>query len=172
MNDIKIRTHKRQSGFTLIEVLVALAIMSVIVSGLSAITFQIFQISAQSSSISVATRQVQNAGQWISRDILQSTSPVAVTNSNEFPITINQDLSAYSGGSTTVVYSISLDNVKNTWQILRAENGGTPIVIADYIDPNVTVLDSLGSQYILTVSAIVDDVTETRQYRIDRRPGS
>jgi hypothetical protein len=115
---------------------------------------------------------VQNAGQWISRDIAQSTSAVAVTNSNEFPITVVQDLSTFSGGITTVVYSFFLDTTKNTWQILRTENAGAPIVIADYIDTSVTVLDSLGSQYTLTISAEVNGVTETRQYKIDRRAGS
>ncbi len=64
--------NKNQRGFTVIELLVAIAISSLITSGLTLTIFQVFGGNARNSSEMTVIRQVQNAGHWISRDVLMA----------------------------------------------------------------------------------------------------
>ena len=57
-----------ERGFTLIEVLVAMAIVALIAGGAAMSTVQIMQGTERSDNHMTAVRQVQNAGYWISRD--------------------------------------------------------------------------------------------------------
>jgi len=66
--------NKNQKGFTLIELIVAIAITGLIIGAIVASIFQLFNISARSDSRMLAVRQVQNAGHWISRDTLMAQS--------------------------------------------------------------------------------------------------
>lgn len=60
--------NKDQRGFTLVELMVAIAISALIVGGLTLTIFQLFGGHAQSSGEMTVIRQVQNAGYHISRD--------------------------------------------------------------------------------------------------------
>jgi prepilin-type N-terminal cleavage/methylation domain-containing protein len=64
--------NKGQGGFTLVELLVAIAISSLITSGLTLTIFQVFSGNARNSSEMTVVRQVQNAGHFISRDVLMA----------------------------------------------------------------------------------------------------
>lgn len=68
-----------QSGLTLIELVVTLALFSVIMLGVSVTFWQIMTVTAYSSNHIQAVRQVQNAGSWISRDGEQSQPEFVVT---------------------------------------------------------------------------------------------
>lgn len=64
--------NKGQRGFTLVELLVAVAISGLITSGLTMSIFQVFDSNARNSSEMTVVRQVQNAGHWVSRDTLMA----------------------------------------------------------------------------------------------------
>ncbi|UCE97208.1 MAG: prepilin-type N-terminal cleavage/methylation domain-containing protein [Dehalococcoidia bacterium] len=59
---------KEQSGFSLVELLTALAISSIIVAGLAMTIFQLYRGHAQSSGEMDVVRQVQQTGYHMSRD--------------------------------------------------------------------------------------------------------
>ena len=59
---------KKQSGFTLVEVLLALGITALITGVLGTAIFQIFDRSASGQDTLRALSDIQNAGQWIYLD--------------------------------------------------------------------------------------------------------
>ena len=61
--------NKNQSGFTLIELMIAVAISSLVTIGFLVTILQVFHGSLSSSGEMTVVRQVQNAGYYISRDI-------------------------------------------------------------------------------------------------------
>jgi len=60
--------NKDQRGFTLVELMIAIAISALIIGGLTLTIFQLFGGHARSSSEMTVIRQVQNAGYHISHD--------------------------------------------------------------------------------------------------------
>lgn len=59
-------------GFTLVEVVVAMAVGSFIMGGVFAVWTQLFDVTATNSNYMAAFRQVQDGGDWISRDALMT----------------------------------------------------------------------------------------------------
>ena len=75
VKDCKVQTMKlktTEKGFTLIEMLVALAILGAIMGVMSAAVITIMRTNSQNTEWNVNLRQVQNAGHWISRDALMA----------------------------------------------------------------------------------------------------
>jgi prepilin-type N-terminal cleavage/methylation domain-containing protein len=60
--------NRRDMGFTLIELVMAMAIGAIISVAVVASIAQALNGSSRSSNHMVAVRQVQNAGYWVSRD--------------------------------------------------------------------------------------------------------
>ena len=59
-------------GFTLAELMVAMAVGSFIMGGVFIVWTQLFDVTATNSNYMAAFRQVQNSGDWISRDTLKT----------------------------------------------------------------------------------------------------
>jgi prepilin-type N-terminal cleavage/methylation domain-containing protein len=63
---------KYSPGFTLVELMIAMAVGGFVVSGVLAVWTQLFNVTATNSNYMTAFRQVQNSGGWISRDALKT----------------------------------------------------------------------------------------------------
>lgn len=59
---------RSQSGFTMIELAVSVALVGLLALAASSATFQVFKSSQRNRDHMVAVRQVQNAGFWIGKD--------------------------------------------------------------------------------------------------------
>ncbi len=66
------RWLKNSPGFTLVELVVAMAVGSFVVAGVLAVWTQLFSVTATNSNYMAAFRQVQSGGDWISRDALMT----------------------------------------------------------------------------------------------------
>lgn len=64
--------RKSQTGLSLIEMLVGLAIFALISSAGSVVVMQMLSVNASANNRVTAITQVQNAGYWLSRDAQQS----------------------------------------------------------------------------------------------------
>jgi len=81
------KLNRGQKGLTIIELLIAIAITSVITGGIATIVYQIYTGSARSSNHMVAVRQVQEAGYWVSQYAYTSQN-TTINGTSGFPLTL------------------------------------------------------------------------------------
>ena len=63
---------RSEGGFTLIGLLVSMAIVALITGAATTSIFQVFNVTTRSSDHVTVIRQVQNAGYWISQDAMEA----------------------------------------------------------------------------------------------------
>lgn len=162
-----------QGGFTLLEVIVSLAIASFLVTSVSMAFMQITMITVQSRSHMQAVRQVQTAGYWVSRDshMAKEVNPQPPQSSPvELPWQLTFTWEDITGASQyKAVYTITADQVlERAYYINDVQQGGV-IVIAEHIvsDWAQTYYDtSVAYGAVFGVTASVGGITETRVYDV------
>lgn len=164
--------NKNQRGFTLIEIIIAIAIVGLIGAGVFATIFQVLAGNTQASNQMVAIRQVQNTGYWVSRDTLQADPDGINTTAAGYIVTLSWN--STDTGYNEVRYELAGERL----QRLHSRDG-VPVAsscIANYIaeiriDPSSTepiiyrlvVTAALGGRY---------PASETRVYEIIPRPSA
>jgi prepilin-type N-terminal cleavage/methylation domain-containing protein len=160
---MKLKTTEK--GFTLIEVLVTLAILGAIMGVMSAAVITIMRVNSQNTEWNVNLRQVQNAGHWISHDALMAQ----VVTTDKPGVFLALSWSDWEGNSYNVDY------VLNGSTLTRQLNGST-LLIAQYIVPAFTTCSWGGesgdeNNLTVTIRASLHGVRYAeRTYEISPRP--
>ena len=169
---MKIRGNKlnSQHGFTLIEILVGMALTGILITGIVVTIFQVNVGTAQNENNMYALRQVQTAGYYMSRDTLQADCIGLYPADNGFPVT----LTWYDPG-TSENHSIKYEYDSNTRYLTRIDliNNRTTR-IADSIDSTISFTENSTGYFILTVTASTSGyqaASATRMYEIESRFG-
>jgi len=167
--------HNNQKGFTLIELIIAIAIAALITGGITAAIMQILTINTRASNHMVAVRQVQQAGKEVSKDALQAQAVNATTPSQGFPLTLTW---TEWGTNQTHTVTYTLEDMSGGLKKLQREhfdsalNSTTTTIVAEYISSASFVQLPSAVVYDFTVTATVGDQSETRIYKVQPRPGS
>ncbi len=161
-----------EEGFTLVELLVAIPIAALVVAAATGIIIQILN-GTHNTSHMLAMRQVQTAGDWVSRDSIQ-TQNITLGAGNGFPFNLTwtdwDDNEVHQ-----IIYSLLDMPSGGLKQLQRHENiNGTTsatTTVAQYIDASATSCQWEAEQKVLTftVMAKVDQQTESREYEIKPR---
>ena len=177
---------RKQSGITMLELLIGMLITSLIATGVTTAVYQVVTGNARTSNHMIAVRQVQSAGYWVSRDS-QMAQSVETSNATTtgFPLTLTW--TEWDGERNVVTYDIGtgtggikqLDKehlIYGTDGALTA-NVTSPVAryIIDTSSPPLTSCNLTDGVLTLTVTATVgsdsNQGTETRIYEIAPRPG-
>lgn len=156
---------RRQSGFTLIETIIALTIAVIVVTAVTITAFQVINGSARSNNHMTAVREVQNAGYWVSRDV-QMAQIVTLGASSGFPLTLEWTEQFIGNVTHTITYTL----VDGELRRIYSENNGesTEATVAEFI------CSCKFEGFTFTVTATVGEGlqvgTETREYSIIPRP--
>jgi prepilin-type N-terminal cleavage/methylation domain-containing protein len=175
--------NRNQIGFTLIELMIAIAITGVVTGAVTTTIFQVANGSARTNNHMTAVREVRSAGYWVSHDAFMTKSVELADESvddpdgTRFPFTLT-----WTDWETNEVHLVVYNIVGDELQRVHSINGttDTSIVVAEFID---TTLDDDGQrktrvdgELTLTVTATLgagsQEQSETRTYEIVPRPGS
>lgn len=162
--------NKNQRGFTLIEVLVVVAITGFIGAGTSMAIFQVLNQNTQSNAHMAAVKDVENAVHWISRDA-QMAQTVVTSVGSGFPV----DMTWVEWDNTTHEVTYSLDGnrlIRN-----HSINGGPPseTLLSQNIDPDPSMTNCATTSSVFTfqitstVGSGTHTAVETRLCEITRR---
>lgn len=177
--------HGKQAGFTLIEMVVVLAISSFIMTGIVLSLYQIMVLGKDVREDMRSTQFVQNTGSWISRDLLMSqeiqSGDNPLTAQNE-TITLYWTSASYKDASNNDwidYYEVSyyLDGLElrrkehvttkvyspNGSLIETAENQGIALISDNITDFSV---NSENITLILSITALVGDSQTVQTYEI------
>jgi len=167
--------NTNQRGFTMIEVIMALAVTAIITGGITMTIFQVFDGNTRSSNHMIAVRQVQNAGYWISHDTQMAQSVALTAGPDGFPLTLTW-ADWDSGDVHKVVYTLLADNKLQREHYTNLNPDATTFV-AEYIDPDpakTNCYEDADGVLIFTVTATVgsgsQEESETRVYEVMPRP--
>ena len=181
---------RSERGFALVEILVVMAIVALIGSAASMATSQVITGTKRSNDHMTAIRQVQNAGYWISRDVLMAQSIAAGDDPETAEIVefITLNWTDWDEGKKKdskyhlVTYSFEdmadgIGKLKRQYLIYEdgKEKGNEVTLIAEYIyyDPDNPASSSFSPEpdgrWILTIQARKGTATETREYEVDPR---
>jgi len=179
----------RERGFTLIELLVAIPIAGLVAAAAGGTIIQLMNTNDISAGM-LAVRQVQTAGDWVSRDGLQtqSTDNISDNISTRSGIPFTLIWSYWDRGVTPAVFeahkaTYSLVNMPSgsfqrlqRREVVKDKDGVTisdsTITVAEYIDSSGTSCvwewanGKRQPSFIFKIKAVVGGKTESRTYQV------
>jgi prepilin-type N-terminal cleavage/methylation domain-containing protein len=168
--------NKGQKGFTMLELMTAVGVSSIISVGIMMTLYQVVTGSARTGAQMTAIKQVEHAGYWVSADA-QVSQNITYDDPDTLGVTEFLTLSwtDWDNAEHTVHYTLD----EETGELLR-DDGVNQIRVAQFldVDPEMTNCefadtngDNIGDTLIFKVTAVVGDtLPETREYRIVPRP--
>ena len=166
----------RQKGFSLLEMILALALISIITLGVTIANAQIMVQTSRNTDFTAASRQALNAAHWISRDAQMSHS---INGTGGFPQTDNLTIEWEEWDNTEhiAVYSLQGNQLIREYSV----DGGPAetTLIADHINPDPSKTycpppsDNGTLELVITSSVGQGDrvVDFTKEFHIVSRPG-
>ena len=164
--------HKNRAGFTLIDMLVAIAITGIIGIGASVSIAQVMNQTTRNNDYTTASSNAMNALHWMSRDALVAQT---ISGTDGFPLTqaLSMRWTGWDNSSYTANYTVT------DGQLRRIYSDGTTVtttVIAEHINPASGMTGCVSENGTITITitssvgagAKVIDVTKVRN--ISSRP--
>ena len=180
MREIKLSKQSKSSqpGFTLVELMVAIAIAAVMLVGIGAALHAILVSSANSTNHALARIEVQYADSWIGDDLVQAQSVSLGSSSNGwggFPLVISWTTPEPGGDITYSIQPMTDKLGRNLWALYRTTEIGT-MRVAQNLNPSGTSCSlgfgTFGNVLVLNVASEVDTYSASASYTINPRAGN
>ena len=162
-----------QLGFTLAELMVAIAVGSIILVGSFILMHYMLTVSAENRDETMAVLQVQYVGFWINEDVVQAQY-VDLGSTGGFPLEIGW--TEWDGVEKKVTYEVEGMMDGELWRLYRelfindVSQGAT--IVGEYLDPSSTRCvwhGDLDSVIVLQITAIFDGNEVSSTYQINPR---
>ncbi|MCG2769867.1 MAG: prepilin-type N-terminal cleavage/methylation domain-containing protein [Anaerolineae bacterium] len=161
------RVKRSQRGFTLLELMLVLAISALITSGLAMTLYQLSHLTVKGQSELKAQHQLQNVASWLNRDVVSASPSQAIVGSTTLTLTLpyytvgKDEMASYR----TIGYSYSEEDHTLT----RTQDGASQVIGREIgfisFGPAGTVTDTLS----ITVTVSFRGIERTSALRFDLR---
>ena len=160
--------NKNEAGFTLIEIMVSLAITGLIGLGATMSSAQVLNETARNNDYTTASRNAMNAVYWISRDAQMAQ---VISGATGFPGTSSLSLSWIDWNNSSHNATYSLSKRRDSLRSYNVDGQVTNTLVAEYINSsaNMTSCVSDNGTLTLTITSSVGegskivDVTRVRE---------
>jgi hypothetical protein len=167
--------HRGEKGLTLVELVIVAGLVAIVSIVITATVFQVFSYSARVSNEMTAIRQVQQAGFWVSPDVMMAGPGEIDDNPGDGKFLV-LGWTAHNGTVNEVDYVLQSMPSTGVSRLMREHYVDSGLVstttVAEYIDPTGTSFVPAGDGYKLTVTASVGEHSETRTYEVQPRVGT
>jgi prepilin-type N-terminal cleavage/methylation domain-containing protein len=109
------KLRKGEKGLTLLELIIAIAITSLITGGIATIVYQIYTGSTRSANHMVAVREVQDTGYWLS-EYAYSAQNATITGTSGFPL-ILQWVNFDPSGKHKIVFNLDSSGLRGSYYV-------------------------------------------------------
>ncbi len=159
------RNREYDSGFTLVELLVVLAVMAVVTAAMTLAISVMTTVSASSTEQYMAMSQVEVAGNTIIRDVASSCN-VTAGSAGSWHCSMNR----YTWNGTDNLTTIPVEYTITDGVLERTLNGSQKTLIAEYlVNPgtDTTFLQaSENNTYLLKLSSRYNDAAFSAIYKV------
>ncbi|MFC1861663.1 type II secretion system protein J [Chloroflexota bacterium] len=157
----------KQSGYALLEIVIALALVGILGTGITTFTVQTITETNRSSFHMQVIQQLENAGYWASRDVQMAQTVTPGPNAG-FPLQVNWI--DENNNTFQVTFSISGTQLRRN----LVENGGAPrsMLLVEFINPSPALTNCNYTNGLLTfnVTSTVKNWSVSRTFQIKKRP--
>ena len=167
------KLHNRQAGFSLLEVVLALAIAGIIAAGVMTTLSQVFVVNAASGSRMAAVKQVEYAVDRMRTDVQMAQTFIPGPDSG-IPLVLSWK--EWDGSEIEVTYYLTGNDLK------RGISTGGSLPVESTIALNIQSVsassvpsENSSKKLSITITAFVDGLrsaTESRTFEILCRPGT
>jgi prepilin-type N-terminal cleavage/methylation domain-containing protein len=129
---------KGERGFTLLELIIAVAITGLITTGVTTAIYQTFTLSTRTSNHMLVVREVQEAGYWVSL-YAYTASDIEVTGDSGFPMVLRW-IDFETNKHHKVVFSLNSSGLRGSYyvnEVLDSEKTGQ-IPALEFVNPDET----------------------------------
>jgi prepilin-type N-terminal cleavage/methylation domain-containing protein len=160
--------RKRQFGFTLIELVIALGVAGIIMSAITATIYQMWTNSTRNTSHLMATKQIENSLHFMLRDV-QMAQTIATTGT-DFDSDEILRLIWISWDEENIRVSYYWSNTDKTLRRVASVDGSsTTVAYAIETQPIMSVVDG---NLMVDLTCTIRGATEHRLVEIKPRTGS
>jgi prepilin-type N-terminal cleavage/methylation domain-containing protein len=163
MRPFRLRLTREQRGFTLIELVIATALIGIITAAFSGFLFQIIKTDQSSNNRVTAVRNLDTAGNWLVLDFqsAQTLPPVVTLTPGAGNLTLYQSVGDI--GDSIVVYSI--DSAKDLCRTVGANTSR----VAQNITSVAYITGTASTPSSVTVTATVGPSQFSKTFKITSR---
>jgi len=159
-----------QRGFTIVEMLVAVTIASLIGGGVVMGIAQTFNTSVRNSDHTLAVNEFRNAAYWIKRDAKMAQTVEVDPGESGLPLVLSWV--EWDSSQHVVTYDLDDGKLVRTYSI---DGDESTLLVAENIDPAQTSFEFTGGMLTFNLAVSVGEgwrtMSESQECTVDPRPG-
>ena len=161
---------REQQGFTVVEMLVAVIIASLIGGGVVMAIAQTVNTSARNSDHTLAVNEFRNAVYWIRRDAKMAQTIQIDAGESGLPLVLSWV--EWDNSQHVVTYDLDDDKLMRTYSI---DGDESMLLVAGNIDPALTSFEFTGGMLTFDITISVGEgsrtMSESQECTVNPRPG-